>query len=72
MSAQRLAPLILSDDELTELQSLTMPKTAQALTAFRAVSDGSSALTSSYQGCKCAGRHQILRRCCSRHLWHSE
>lgn len=32
MSAQRLAPLILSDDERTELQSLTMRrKTAQAL-----------------------------------------
>lgn len=46
MSAQRLAPLILSDDELTELQSLTMRrKTAQALalTAFRAVSDCSLA-----------------------------
>jgi len=36
MSAQRLAPLILSDDELAELQSLTMRrKTAQAL-ALRA------------------------------------
>ncbi|WP_239629234.1 helix-turn-helix domain-containing protein [Bradyrhizobium sp. I71] len=36
MSAQRLAPLILSDDEFAELQSLTMRrKTAQAL-ALRA------------------------------------
>jgi len=36
MAAQRLAPLILSDDERAELQSLTMRrKTAQAL-ALRA------------------------------------
>jgi len=25
-----------------------------------------------YQGRKSLGRHQILRRCCSRHLWHSD
>ncbi|MCP1742400.1 hypothetical protein ABIF68_011095 [Bradyrhizobium japonicum] len=32
----------------------------------------STLIIAQYQGRKSLGRHQILRHCCSRHLWHSD